>query len=135
MYCIFVVLKVINQTKTKIMTTKLKRGEVKFETSKEFLTANKNYVLSSLKNEFYFENVDLKELARKYFNFISTSEHYLRYFTLIMDKKTTPKVIDSSIRAFRLELKENGVIFGINFENKNTFEKERELASINSKSI
>tara|TARA_R110000850_G_C9691118_1_gene439031 strand:+ start:34 stop:387 length:354 start_codon:yes stop_codon:yes gene_type:complete len=117
------------------MTTKLKRGEVKFETSKEFLTANKNQVLSSLKNEFYFENINLKELAIKYFNFISTSKHYFRYFTLIMDKKTTSKVIDSSVRAFRLELKENGVVFGTNFENKNTFQKERELASRNSKSI
>ena len=116
------------------MKTKLKRGEVKFRTAKEFLTANKNYLLNSLNNEFYFENVDSKELAIKYFDFITTSKHYLRYFTLIMDNKTTPKVIDSSIRAFRLELKENDVVFSTNFENKNTFEKERELALRNSKS-
>lgn len=117
------------------METKLKRGEVRFETAKDFLTANKNMVLTSLKNEFYFENVDIKTIATKYFNFITSSEHFSRFFTLIMDKKSTPKVIDSSISAFRLELKETGVVFGTNFENKYAFEKERELAARNSKSF
>jgi hypothetical protein len=99
------------------------------KTAKDFLTANKSQVISSLKNSFYFDKVEIKELAEMYFNFIMQSDHYCEWFTLKFKKNQIKDVIESSIKVFKIELKEKEIAFGTNFDNKNKFSQEREAAA------
>ena len=95
-----------------------KNTEVKFETAKQFLSANREMVFSSLRVEFSFLVYDFKSLVNAYFNHIENSR-YNEYFTAIMDVNTVSKVINNSVRDFK-----NTTNYEVNFTAKNDFAEE-----------
>ena len=107
-----------------------KRTSVKFETSKEFLTANKSLVLKILKSEFIFKEFDLKTLAVDYFSYIQNSD-YTRRFTFVYAKKDLVKAVGYSVKNFKEQyktLREDSAA-------KNDFDEERKRAGFATKSF
>lgn len=94
--------------------------EIKFETAKDFLTANRVEVFSRIRTEFRFNMYDFNTIVAEYFAYILDSR-YNEYFTLIMDAKTTCKVIENSVEAFKKTTN-----LPVNYTAKNDFIDERE---------
>jgi hypothetical protein len=121
-----------NDIKTNKMETLKydKRTQVKFETAKDFLTANKRLVLSTLKSQFLFDVIDSKTLAVDYFNYIQVSQ-YKDSFTLPILKKQIHIALNYSVKNFKAQyktLREDSLAV-------NDFNEERRMAGFASKSF
>ena len=101
-----------------------KTQEVKFESAKQFLSANREMVFASLRVEFSFLVYDFKTLVNDYFKHIENSRYNL-YFTAIMDVKTIGKVIENSVKDFK-----NTTNYQVNFTAKNDFVEEIRINTI-----
>ena len=108
----------------------MKTKEIRYETSKGFLTGNREMVLKQLYSTFYFLEVDKKTLVNDYFNFIQNSKYNVT-FTMIIEVKDLSKLIQYSIDTFKNQYH----FLDKNWDNINQFDKERKEIMWNSKSL
>ena len=113
-----------------LKNNKMKKSEEKYESPKQLLSVNRNFVIKSLNTEFSFDKIEIKELMRDYFNFVINSRYNL-IFTTIIEKKDLNKLISNSISFFKKQYK----TLEKDWDAINDFTEERQKISRGSISI